>query len=83
VTVGVHLEPGLQEGHHIEVQYDGNSVQDWPPEALSHTLTDLERGAHTVSARVLDAGGGAACSGPTLTSHVRLPTVPQPRVTPH
>ena len=49
----------------------------------SHTLTDLDRGSYTLSARVLDAIGGAACSGPTLNFHVRLPTVAPPKVQHH
>ncbi len=82
VTVGLLVEPALQTGHHIEVLLDGNAVPDWPPTAVSHPVKDLERGAHSVSARVLDASGGTACSGPTLNFHVRLPTV-KPQVMHH
>jgi hypothetical protein len=83
VTVGLLVEPALQAGHHIEVLFDGGAVQDWPPTAVSHTLKDLQRGSHTVSARVLDANGGTACSGPALNFHVRLPTVAPPKVQHH
>jgi hypothetical protein len=83
VAVGVNLEPSLQDGHRIEVQLDGTPLTDWPQDALSHTVTDLLRGAHTVSARVLDGDGTPVCTGPTLTFHIRLPTVPQVRPTPH
>jgi hypothetical protein len=83
VTVALLIEPALQAGHQIEVLFDGSPVQDWPPDSLSHTLTDLERGSHTVTARVLDSSGGAVCSGPTLNFHVRLPTVAPPKVQHH
>ena len=83
VTVGLLIEPALQAGHQIEVLFDGSPVQDWPPDSLSHTLTELERGSHTVAARVLDSSGGTACSGPTLNFHVRLPTVAPPKVQHH
>jgi hypothetical protein len=83
VAVGLLVEPALQAGHHIEVLFDGNPLQDWPPDAVSHTVKDLERGSHTLSARVLDANGGTACSGPTLNFHVRLPTVAPPKVQHH
>jgi hypothetical protein len=83
VTVGLLIEPALQAGHQIEVLFDGSPVQDWPPDSLSHTLTELERGSHTVAARVLDTSGGTACSGPTLNFHVRLPTVAPPKVQHH
>jgi hypothetical protein len=79
VTAGVLLEPALQSGHRIEVLLNGNVVQDWPQDAMGHTLKNLERGSYTISARVLDAGGDAVCSGPTITFYVRLPTV-QPQV---
>ena len=82
VAVGVHLEPSLQDGHTIEVRVDGTVVKDWPLDALTHTVTDLLRGAHTVSARVLDADGTPACTGPSLTFHVRQPTV-KPQIMHH
>jgi hypothetical protein len=82
VTVGLLVEPVLQTGHHIEVLLDGSAAQDWPPTAVSHTLKDLQRGSHTLSARVLNADGGTACAGPTLNFHVRLPTV-KPQVQHH
>lgn len=82
VAVGIHVEPSLQEGHGIEVRLDGTVVKDWPQDALTHTVGDLLRGAHTVSARVLDADGTPVCTGPTLTFHVRQPTV-KPQVQHH
>jgi len=83
VAVGLLIELALQEGHQIEVLFDGSPVQDWPPAAISHTLTDLERGSHTLAARVLDSNGGTTCAGPTLNFHVRLPTVAPPKVQHH
>lgn len=82
VTAGVYVEPKLQDGHRIEVMLNGRIVTDWPPDALTFTLTQMVRGSYTISARVLDANGGTACSGPTLTFHVRQPTVPQVRPRP-
>jgi hypothetical protein len=83
VTVSMLLEPALQEGHRIEMQLNGNVVKDWPQDATSHTLTNLERGSYTVTPKVLDSFGGAVCSGPAINFYVRLPTVPQPRAVPH
>jgi hypothetical protein len=83
VTVSMLLEPALQEGHRIEMQLNGNVVKDWPQDATSHTLTNLERGSYTVSPKVLDAFGGAVCSGPAINFYVRQPTVPQLRAVPH
>jgi Domain of unknown function (DUF4124) len=83
VTVEVLLEPALQTGHRIEVLLNGSVVQDWPQDAMGHTLKNLDRGSYTISARVLDGFGGAVCSGPTINFYVHLPTVPQVRATPH
>lgn len=82
VNVGVYVEPKLQEGHRIQVQLDGNVLPDWPSDAFNYQVKELLRGAHTISARVLDADGGTACTGPPATFHIRLPTVPQARPQP-
>lgn len=82
VEVGIQLEPALQEGHGIEVQLDGTTVRDWPLDAVTYTVSSLLRGAHTISARVLNADGAPVCTGPTLTFHVRQPTV-KPQVMHH
>lgn len=83
VTAGVLLEPALQSGHRIEVLLNGNVVQDWPQDAMGYTFKNLERGSYTISARVLDADGVAACTGPSITFYVRLPTVAPPKVQHH
>jgi hypothetical protein len=83
VTVTMLLEPALQAGHRIEMQLNGNVVKDWPQDASSHTLTNLERGSYTVSPKVVDSFGGAVCAGPAITFYVRLPTVAPVRAVPH
>lgn len=56
VNVSVTVEPALQDGHVVQFYLDGQSVGK-PGSALSRQLTDLERGAHTVEARLRDKRG--------------------------
>ncbi|MEO8307026.1 MAG: DUF4124 domain-containing protein [Pseudomonadota bacterium] len=75
VSASLLLEPALQPGHRIEMLLNGNIVKDWPQQASSHTLTNLERGSYTLSARVLDSFGGSVCAGPTINFFVHLPVM--------
>lgn len=69
VTLGVNIEPALQEGHTVELLYDGQV-------ACSGSLTacdvqDLERGTHTVDARLYDQTQRLLMSAEPVQFHVR------------
>jgi len=51
VTIAAQLEPNLQEGNTFQLYYDGQPVGNG---AMSYTVTELERGTHTVEAKVFD-----------------------------
>jgi hypothetical protein len=51
VTLAAQLEPGLQEGNTFQLYYDGKPVGNGE---MSYTVTELERGTHTVEAKVFD-----------------------------
>lgn len=78
VGVTVEVEPGLQEGHRIEVLLDGRAVEGWPAGALSYALTEVYRGSYTLSVRVLDEQGNQVCAGPPSSFHVRQATIFSP-----
>ena len=78
VVVSLDLQPGLQSGHHVEVQLNGSAVQDWPADALRHELTQMYRGSYTLTVRVLDAQGRAMCTGAAHVFHVRQPSLLSP-----
>lgn len=78
ITVSLQLDPALQAGHRITVLLNGAPVTDWPPGSAAHTLTDLFRGSYTLTARVVDDAGRALCSSPSITFHVRQPSLLSP-----
>ena len=78
VTASVLILPGLQQGHRMQVLFDGQPYPAWPAGGLSHTLSDLFRGTHTLSVNVVDASGRSLCSGPAVSFHVRQPSLLSP-----
>jgi hypothetical protein len=79
VSAAVAIEPNLQKGHRVEVLLNGAPYAEWPADALSHTLSGLNRGSYTLAVRVLDANGRTACSGPVSNFHVRQPSIYSPQ----
>jgi hypothetical protein len=81
VSLAASLEPGLQDGHVAQLYYDGKPVDGT---GLSYTVTDLERGTHTVVAKVLSRGGKVLIESEPIQFHVRRtsllnqPHKPQP-----
>ena len=72
VSAGLLIEPALQPGHRIEVLLDGSVVQDWPPDASTHTLKDLERG----SSHAQRAGAGCQWRRGLLGADAQFPCAP-------
>lgn len=65
VNVDVSLEPALRSGHEIELLLDGQSVGRGNKTAI--TLTQLDRGAHSLQAVVKDASGNVLARSNTVT----------------
>jgi hypothetical protein len=78
VSASLLLTPELQEGHRIQVLFDGQPYPAWPEGVLSYTIVDINRGTHSLSARLVDAEGRSLCTGPAITFHVRQPSVLSP-----
>jgi hypothetical protein len=70
VTMQVSLQPGLQSGHSLQFLFDGQVTQNT---GTSHTYQNLERGSHTLQARVVDQSGTEIQSTATVTIHVKRP----------
>jgi hypothetical protein len=79
VGAGILIEPYVQQGHHVEVLFNGTPFRDWPAGALNYTFTGLYRGSYTLAVRVLDASGHAVCSGPVINFYIRQPSVLSPQ----
>ena len=70
VLVQLTLTPELQPGHLVQFYLD-QSAYGKPLAATSCTITDLERGAHTLSARVYSPQGAVLATAKTITIHVQ------------
>lgn len=69
VQVSMNLVPGLQNGHSIEIMMDGASIGSG--ETTSLTLTDVDRGTHTVQATVKDSDGNEVLRSNSVIFHLR------------
>lgn len=78
VIAGVTTDPPLQTGHRVQVFLNGSAVTDWPTDQYQHSLGTLYRGSYTLSMRVVDAVGRPLCTSPSITFHVRQPSVLSP-----
>ena len=65
VNVDVSLEPALRSGDKIDLLLDGQSVGGGNKTAI--TLTDMERGTHSLQALVKDASGKVVARSNTVT----------------
>lgn len=68
VTLAAQLEPGLQDGHTFQLYFDGKPVG---VNEMSYTVSPLERGTHTVEAKVFDKNKRLVKSSPQVQFHVR------------
>jgi hypothetical protein len=78
VTASIRIAPPLLQDHRIQVVLDNNVYAAWPARMLTFKLDNLNRGTHTLSVTVLDAGGKSLCAGPATSFHVRQPSVLSP-----
>lgn len=54
VTTTTQVQPPLQKNHRLKVMLDGRIL---PGQGLSRTISNVERGAHTLSAQIEDTNG--------------------------
>ncbi len=69
VRVSLSLSPGLRSGHSIEVMMDGQSIGSG--KGTSVTLTDVDRGTHTVQAAVKDNQGKEIARSNSVIFHLK------------
>jgi hypothetical protein len=69
VSVSLSLTPGLQGGHSIEVMMDGQSIGSGRSTSL--TLTEVDRGTHTVQAMVKDRDGKEIARSNSVIFHLK------------
>ncbi len=78
VSVRLRLEPDLEPGHSIWAYLDGKRVDGLEGSGEGFELTDVPRGTHTLTVVVADLTGKSIVSSPTITFHVRQPSLLAP-----
>jgi len=73
VSVRMRSDPEVASGHRLLLYLDGKLVEG-PPTALEHTLTSLERGAHSLTAVITDEKGAERIRSEPRVFHIRQPT---------
>lgn len=69
VRVSLSLSPSLRSGHSIEVMMDGQSIGSG--KGTSVTLTEVDRGTHTVQASVKDGEGKEIARSNSVIFHLK------------
>jgi len=82
VNVEIRVEPSVLPLHQLTLYLDGKLVTGFPRNTLSYGLSDVSRGAHSVSAVIMDQYSKTILESPTVVFHVRQESVAQPPVGP-
>jgi hypothetical protein len=78
VIVRMRSEPSLASKDRLLLYLDGKLVEG-AADSYDYTLTNLERGAHSLSAVILDARGDEKIRSAPRVFHVKQPTTVEPR----
>jgi hypothetical protein len=78
VNVRMRSEPSLAAGDRLLLYLDGKRIEG-ATNAYEHTLGNLERGAHSLTAVILDNRGNEKISSEPRVFHIKLPTTIEPR----
>jgi hypothetical protein len=70
IVVQLALTPELQQGHYVQFYLDGGAYKK-PVTATTYAIGDLQRGSHSVSARVVTAEGETVASSQSVRVHVQ------------
>ena len=74
VNVRIRTEPELANGDVARLYLDGTLVEG-EQRGLEYSLTDLERGAHSIVASIVDARGNVRIRSEPRMFHIRQPSV--------
>ena len=76
VSIALTLKPSLQSGHVVDIRMDGASIGRGS--STSITLTNVDRGSHTVQAAVLDGDGAEVARTDSVTFHLKRASAIKP-----
>lgn len=74
--------PAIGGGQEIAIYLDGARLEGLARSSMSHELSDVPRGTHTLKAVVLGQNGAPLQETPPVTFHVRQESVAKPPVGP-
>ncbi|MEN8177204.1 MAG: DUF4124 domain-containing protein [Pseudomonadota bacterium] len=74
VTVGLSLSPSLTAGHVIHVYLDGSKL-DSDLTTTQFSLNSLNRGTHSLQAKIVDAEGTPLISTESIDFHMRKASI--------
>ena len=69
VSITLQLEPELRAGHVIDIRMDGSLIGRGSSTSVS--LTNVDRGSHTVQAVITDESGNQVAATDSVTFHLR------------
>lgn len=72
VNLSAMSEPDVREQHIAQLYYDGQPV---PEQGFSYSVFDMERGTHTVVAKILDKSGRVLIESEPVKFHVRRTSI--------
>jgi hypothetical protein len=78
VNVRMRSEPAVGSGDRLLLYLDGKLIEG-SPNSYEYTLADLERGAHSLSAVIIDATGNEKIRSAPRVFHVKEPSIVPPR----
>jgi hypothetical protein len=78
VNVQVNVDPRLQPGHSMQILLDGVNISAEGSTSLSATLSQVDRGTHSLQAKVIDGSGETVVSSTTVMFHVQQTSVNSP-----
>jgi hypothetical protein len=82
VVVRLASTPALAQDHVVTLYLDGAQVQDFPANGMSHELSEVPRGTHTLRFAVSTRQGELIQESPPSTFHVRQESIANPPVGP-
>jgi hypothetical protein len=79
ITGSIRMTPPLQPGHRIAVALDNRrQTTNAVVTPSGFTISEVERGTHTLFFAVEDAQGKTLCRSEVVTIHVRQPSILSP-----
>jgi hypothetical protein len=82
VQVSILIEPALEQGHTVQLYFDGELVSTQAGSGQNYTLEGVPRGTHSLRAAILDRNGNQIQESSAVQFHVRQNSIANPPVGP-